>query len=404
MKIAFLTQYYAPEPMVKLTSLTRRLVEAGHQVAVLTAIPNHPQGVYYPGYGATLFQRDQYRNVPLIRTYVWPYHGSVTWKRLVNYGSFALSALYGAPALGDFDLLYVYHPPLTIGLPAWIISQLRNKPFLYDVQDIWPDAGVAAGAISVGVLYRAMRSFAMQIYRRAAAITVISPEFQDILVEQGVPRAKMHVIPNWADDALYYPRNAGGVRERYGLPSRVFLVMYAGNMGSTHGVEYLLHAAKLLEHKCDIHLVLVGTGPEYERMRRLQSELALTNVTFLGHKPHTEMPELLAAADLLVVHMKRNTLGAVSLPSRMLAYMACGRPMLVASDGAPRALVERHECGFGCEPESPHLLAQTIASLATQSELLVKMGANGRNAYLQEYTEEVVTDRLISLMESIAGV
>jgi glycosyltransferase involved in cell wall biosynthesis len=389
--------------MVKLTSLTRRLVEAGHQVTVLTAIPNHPHGVYYPGYRATFYQRDRHMTVPLIRTYVWPYHGNVTWKRLVNYGSFALSALYGAPTLGDFDLLYVYHPPLTIGLPAWIISQLRHKPFLYDVQDIWPDAGVAAGAISAGVLYRAMRYLAMLVYQRAAAITVISPEFQDILVAQGVPRKKTHVVPNWADDTVYYPRSADGVRERYGLPSGVFLAMYAGNMGSTHGVEYLLHAAKLLGYKRDIHFVLVGTGPEYERMRRLQDELALTNVTFLGHKPHTEMPELLAAADLLVVHMRRSPLGAVSLPSRMLAYMACGRPMLVASEGAPRALVERHACGFGCEPDSPHLLAQAIASLATQPELLARLGTNGRNAYLQEYTEEIVTDRLISLMESIAG-
>ena len=402
MKVAILAQYFAPEPMARLSALVRRLLADGHTVEVLTALPNRPAGRYYPGYRRTLVMEERVLGVRVVRTYVWPYTGSVIWKRLLNYGSFMLSALWGGRRLDRFDVLYVYHPPLTISLPAYVISRLRRKPFVYDVQDVWPEAGLAAGAVKPGLVYRAMAQWARWTYGKAARLIVLSPEFIPFLTQQGVPPGKIKIIPNWTDEAIYYPHQESDARSRLGIAGQQFVVMYAGNMGATHGVDTILEAAQLLKDRTDIVFVFVGTGPEYERLTRLKDTRLLKNVNFLGYIQPDKMPDLLEAADVLVVHLRKSGTGAVSLPSRMMAYMASARPMLVASEGAPRALVERLLCGLACEPENARALAEAIDELAHQPERLRQMGLNGRQAYLAEFSEKKNVGRLIEVLEEAA--
>lgn len=403
MRVRILTQYYDPEPATRLISLARQLFAAGHSVEVLTAIPNFPAGTYYAGYRSSLISEEQRQGVRVVRTYVWPYHGPVTYKRLMNYGTFAVSSLLGARRLADFDVLYVYHPPLTISVPAYLMTWLKAVPFIYDVQDIWPEAGVAAGVIKSGPMVRFMTAWARWAYKHATQITVLSPEFVDILTQQGVPREKISVIPNWADESIYYPRPVGDVRKRLGISPEAFVVMYAGNMGSTHGVDYLLHAAQLLRDRPDIQFVFVGIGPEYQRMVMLKDQLRLENVQFLGYVQPVDMPELLMDANILLVHLCRSDTGAVSLPSRMLAYMACGRPMLVASEGAPSQLVEQAGCGVTCMPENPQAIAAAVVQAAERPKELLKMGQNGRQHYLTTYREELVLANLVDLIEQVAA-
>jgi glycosyltransferase involved in cell wall biosynthesis len=322
---------------------------------------------------------------------------------LLNYLSFAASASVNARRLSQFDLLYVYHPPLTIALPALWIARRRGVPFLYDVQDIWPEAGLAAGAIKRGWLYRAMASLARTVYRRASVITVIAPAFRDLLVSQGVPAAKIHVVPNWTDEQVYFPRERGDSRARYGLPAKAFIVMYAGNMGASHGVDTLLKAAGLLASDARIHFVLQGSGPEYEHLETMARERGLGNVSFQGYLPdRADIPHFLAAADVMVIHLKKSPSGAVSLPHRMLAYMACGRPMIVASEGAPRDLVQEVGCGVTCEPGQPAVLANHILELAANPERLHEMGANGRSAYQARYSEAASLARLFAAIDATA--
>lgn len=403
MRVRILTQYYDPEPATRLIGLARRLSVAGHSVEVLTAIPNFPAGTYYAGYRSRLISEEQRQDVRVVRSYVWPYHGPVTYKRLLNYGTFAASSLLGARRLGDFDVLYVYHPPLTISVPAFLMTWQNAVPFIYDVQDIWPEAGVAAGVIKPGPMVRFMTAWAHWAYKHAAGITVLSPEFVEILTEQGVPREKLSVIPNWADENIYYPRPVGDARRRLGISSEAFVVMYAGNMGSTHGVDYLLHAAQLLRDRPDIQFVFVGIGPEYQRMVVLKDQLRLENVRFLGYVQPVDMPELLMDANILLVHLRHSEAGAVSLPSRMLAYMACGRPMLVASEGAPQKLVEQAQCGITCMSENPQAIAAAVVQAAEKPKELLEMGQNGRQHYLNTYREDVVLANLVDLIERVAA-
>lgn len=402
MRVAILTQYYWPEPVTRLDGLVRGLLTAGDEVEVLTALPNWPHGTYYEGYKRGIVCEEHHGGARIIRTYCWPYRGSTTWKRLTNYGSFMVSSHWGARRLGEIDVLYVYHPPLTISLPAVIIGKAKGAPFIYDVEDIWPEAGLAADAIQTGAMYRFMARWARWAYARAAHITVLAPPFVDTLASQGVPRDKISVLPNWADDAIYTPTDGAEIRAQLGLNEDNFVVMYAGNMGSTHGVEVILDAADRLRDEAAIVFFMVGTGPEFNELVRRKERLGLDRVHFLGYHEPKQMPPLLAAADLLVVHLKRSPSGAVSLPSRIPAYMACERPILVAAEGAPRLIVEQAGCGIGCAPENDAAMADAILRARADRAALAAMASRGRAAYLSNFSESAVIPRLVDMVHRVA--
>ncbi len=402
MRVGILTQYYWPEPITRLRGLTRGLLAAGDEVEILTALPSWPHGAYYEGYTRQLLCEQQLDGTRIIRTYCWPYRGNNTWKRLTNYGSFMVSSHWGARRLGPIDVLYVYHPPLTISVPAVTISKAKRAPFIYDVEDIWPEAGLAADALQTGTLYQFMARWARWAYARAAHLTVLAPPFVDVLAGQGVPRNKISVMPNWADDSVFVPVDGAEARAQLGLAGTDFVVMYAGNMGSTHGVEVILEAADRLRDQSSIVFLMVGTGPEFDALVRQKEQLRLDRVRFLGyHEPHT-MPSLLAAADLLVVHLKRSPSGAVSLPSRIPAYMACARPILVAAEGAPRLVVEQAGCGIGCAPEDAEAMAHAILRAYSDRGELANMASQGRRAYLANFSEASVVPRLVEMIHQVA--
>jgi glycosyltransferase involved in cell wall biosynthesis len=220
-------------------------------------------------------------------------------------------------------------------------------------------------------------------------------------VDQGVPADKISVMPNWADDSIYVPVNGEATRDQLGLADSDFVVMVAGNMGSTHGVEVILEAASRLRDQSSIVFLMVGTGPEFERLVRQSEQLGLSSVRFLGYQQPSNMPPLLAAADLLVVHLRRSPSGAASLPSRIPAYMACARPILVAAEGAPRQVVEQVGCGLTCDPEDPDAMADAILHASAGRARLDLMGRLGREAYLAHYSEASVVARLVELVHAV---
>lgn len=403
MRVGILTQYYWPEPVTRLQGLVRGLLEAGDEVEVLTALPNWPHGSYYEGYTRQLVCQEHHGGARIIRTYCWPYRGNTLWKRFANYGSFMVSSPWGARHLGAIDVLYVYHPPLTISVPAAIISKKKAVPFIYDVEDIWPEAGLAANALSKGMMYRLMTRWAQWAYARAAHITVLAPPFVDVLADQGAPRDRISIMPNWADDSVYAPVDGAQTRAQLGLKEDDFVVMYAGNMGTTHGVEVILESAHRLRDHAAIVFLMVGTGPDFDNLIRQKEQLGLDRLRFLGYHEPREMPPLLAAADLLVIHLRRSPSGAVSLPSRIPAYMACARPMLVAAEGAPRLVVEQAGCGLSCDPEDAAVMAQAILSASTNRAELDAMARRGRDAYLANFSESSVVSRLVDMVHQVGS-
>jgi colanic acid biosynthesis glycosyl transferase WcaI len=406
MRLLLLSQFFPPEePTVRAYDLSLELVARGHQVTVLTGFPNYPKGKIYPGYKQRVWQRENWRGVEVIRLPLYPDHSTSVARRALNFLSFAASATALGPLLcGPVDVLWVYSPPPTVGIPATAIGTLRRVPMVYEIADMWPESIVSTGLVTPGLVTRMIGACARFIYRRAAAISVISPGFKRNLVAKGVPAAKIHVLPNWADDSINRPKpRDAAFGAEFGLAGFKNIV-YAGNMGPAQDLETLLRAAAQLRDDSRIRIVLVGDGLSEPALKSEAERLQLTNVRFVGRQPAARMPDLYAWADGLLVQLRNDPLFGITVPSKCVAYLACGRPIVAALAGDGADLIREANAGVVCPPGDPGALAAAIRQLlSSSSEQRDALGANGRKAFLAQFTPKVLVDRYEELFAALAG-
>ncbi len=203
MRILVLSQYYKPEPIPKPVELAQALRSRGHDVTVITGFPNYPDGKLYKGYRLRPMKREVLDGVPVIRTYEYPYHGKQALGRILNYCSFMISALLGSFFAPKLDAIYVWHPPLTIGVTAWMIARLRGIPFVYDVQDIWPESAILSGMLQPGRLVNCMAWLESFVYRRANHIFVVTEGARNNLISKSIDPRKISAMPHWIDEKLF---------------------------------------------------------------------------------------------------------------------------------------------------------------------------------------------------------
>lgn len=404
MRILLLTQWYPPEPQTVVSDVAESLRDYGHDVAVLTGFPNYPSGKLYPGYRLKAFQRETIHDVPVIRVPLFPDHSRSGVKRAMNFLSFASSAALFGPWLAPrVDAIYVIHPPLTIGIPAGVLSRLRGVPFVYEIQDMWPETLRATGMVHSQRVLGLLDWYAKRVYRRAAAIRVISPGFRDNLVAKGVPADKIHVISNWVDTEFYRPVEPDpSLAVQTGMAGR-FNVMYAGTIGLAQGLETILDAASLLGDLSEVQFVLVGDGADLERLQQRARSRGLKNVRFLGRYPAEEMSRLYALADVLLLHLRDDPLFRITIPHKVFAYMANAKPVLVAAHGDVAAVVESAGAGFSCLPSNPQAMADATRRFCAMPESNRRaLGDNARRAACQSYARGPLTARIATMLEHVA--
>jgi glycosyltransferase involved in cell wall biosynthesis len=400
LRILLLSQYFAPEPFLKGLPFAQELVRQGHEVEVLTGFPNYPGGRLYPGYRLRLLQREEIGGIRITRVPLFPSHDSGGFRRMVTYLSFAFSsAILGPWLVRKPDVIHAYHGNATIGLPAWIIGLVRRAPFVLDIQDLWPDSITASGMLPKRFegLVPLVAAWCRFIYRRAAGIAVLSPGFKKVLVARGVPEGKVEVIPNWCDEVQTH---AGPLRaEEATLLEGRFNVVMAGNMGKMQGLDVVLDAAGALQSlEPRVQFVLVGDGVECPRLEARATSLGLTNVLFLPRRPANEIGSLLGRADALLVHLKDDPLFAITIPSRIQAYLAVGRPILCGVRGDGADLVREAGAGFCFEPEHPDTLVEALSALhGLAPEARVGLGEGGRRFYQEHLSIRVGTRAFLRL-------
>jgi len=277
MRVLILSQYYKPEPVPKPGELAEELKRCGHDVTVLTGFPNYPTGRLYPGTCLRLLQREEIDGIRVTRTFEFPYHGRRVMGRCLNYGSFMASAILGGVLGPRPDAIYVWHPPLTVGIAAAVIARVRRVPFVYDVQDIWPEAAVVSGTLKEGWLVRLISRLERLVYREADHILVVTSGARENLMAKGVPSEKLSVMPHWVDDELFREPEAGArnrIREKYGWGER-WIVLFAGNIGFLQGLDTIIEAASQLPSDGRILIALVGDGADKERLQTVVRERRL---------------------------------------------------------------------------------------------------------------------------------
>jgi colanic acid biosynthesis glycosyl transferase WcaI len=407
MNILFLAQCYAPEDVsaaVLITELATDLVQRGHHVEFVTGAPNYPYGRVFDGYRNTLFQQEWLDGVRVIRTWSYISPRKNFWPRLFHYGSYSVTALYGGLLAARPDVIVSYSPPLPLGLSAWLLSRWWGVPWVLQIEDLYPDAAVAAGVLRNQRMINFFIALEGFLYRHAAHISVISKAFRQRLLVKGVAPEKMTLIPVWADPDLVRPMaKENEFRRTHGLTGK-FVVMYAGNFGLTSCLEDVLGAARLLADQRNIYFVLIGEGLKKPALEEAVAREGLSNVLLLPYQPRAAFAETLAAADLSLVTLNQRS-ALASLPSKIFNIMASARPILAVAplDSEISQLVVDAACGIAIAPEDPQAVAAAILDLQSSPETLVKMGQQGRAQLETQFSRRRCCDLYESMLRKLVS-
>jgi glycosyltransferase involved in cell wall biosynthesis len=379
----------------------------GHDVTVLTGFPNHPTGIVPDEWRSRLHRllyKETVDGARVVRTWLWPLPNRKAHERIRNYASFCVSAGISGLALHKPDVIIATSPQLLVGLSGWCLAWWKRVPFVFEVRDLWPESLAAVGAGSEGsLLHRTLGAIAGFLYRRADRIVVVTPAFKDHLIRHwNVPAAKISVVENGVETDLFrLDPAAAEVRKELKLEDR-FLICYIGTMGNAHGLETLIAAAEKLQTALpNAMFLLIGEGAEKERIVELAIARGLTNIQFLGQQPRERIPAYVSAADLCLVMLKKTELFKTVIPTKLLEYMACECPVIVAVDGQARQLVEEAGAGVFVEPENSKALVKAILELAEDPERRRQMGASGRQYIVNRFSREKTARDYITVLEAL---
>jgi colanic acid biosynthesis glycosyl transferase WcaI len=414
MKILYVSQYFPPEmgaPAARAAELSRHWAAAGQEVTVLTGFPNHPTGVVPPEYRGKfrrLVVREKTDGVNVVRTWLFPFPNRKAHQRILNYSSFCASAASTGLFLSRPDVLIATSPQLLVALAGWWLARCKRVPFVFEVRDLWPESLAAVGVGNGdSLLHRALAQIAAFLYRRSDRVVVVTPAFEDYLVEHSrVPREKISVIENGVETKLFAPEPFTGEAEtalrRELRLGRKFVVSYIGTMGMAHGLETIIAAAaQLQEANPEIVFLMVGEGAEKERIAALARQRGLTNLRLIEQQPREKIPAYISASDACLVLLKKTDLFKTVIPTKMLEFMSCARPVILGVDGQARAILEEARAGLVIEPENSGALVKSIRYLAANRELAREMGRNGREHILRNFSRRQTAEKYISVLEDL---
>lgn len=390
LRILLITQWFDPEPTFKGLLFAEELKAQGHDVRVLTGFPNYPGGKIYDDYRVKVFQRDIVHGINVLRVPLYPSHNGSGVARALNYVSFAISASIGVILTQRPDVAYVYHPPATVGLPAIILKALKGVPYVYDVQDLWPDTLAATGMINSPRILAFVGVMMKRVYNGASCIVVLSNGFREALIKRSIPESRIEVVPNWADEKQIDVSTQSSDNRRDSDDK--FTITFAGNMGKAQALDCVLEAAAILSSEPKLRFLLIGGGLELERLKRLAELKGLENVTFMPRVPISEIGQVLTRSQALLVHLRDDPLFEITIPSKTQAYLMAGKPILMGVRGDAANIIRAAKAGICFEPENPNQLADAVLEMMRLSEdERQQMGAAGKRYYHEQLSLSVGT-------------
>lgn len=405
MRILIVTQYFWPERF-RITDLALGMRQRGHEVEVLTGMPNYPSGELFPGYRMFTPARETFEGIAVLRVPLVPRGSTKNWRLAINYASFALTASMLGPfrCRGHYDAIFVYEPsPVTVALPGIVLKVVKSAPLLFWAQDLWPENLSATGAVKAQWILRLVRRLVDFIYRRSDRVLISAKASASHVLASGIGKDRIFYLPNWAE-ALYQPVASVPDSVRAEIPEG-FRVMFAGNIGSAQAFETIVAAAERLRDETHIHWIVLGDGNMKSwvsaqiRERGLERQFHL-----LGHRPVESMPGYFAAANALLVSLRADPVFALQVPSKIQSYLACGRPIIASIDGESADIVTESGAGISCPADNPQKLAEAVLSLSRMTEdERSAMGRKGRQYFESNFEREMLLDRLERLMLDVSG-
>jgi glycosyltransferase involved in cell wall biosynthesis len=346
---------------------------------------------------------ERVNGVNVVRTWLLPFPNRKSYERILNYASFCISAAGSGLFLSRPDVVIGSSPHLLVALSACFLAKWRRVPFVFEVRDLWPESLPAVGVgSSNSLLHRALSRIAGFLYRRADRIVVVSPAFEHYLVEHwAVPRGKISIVENGVETHLFLPRAGDDLKGTLGLEGR-FVVSYIGTMGMAHGLETILDAAGSMQRSNpEIVFLLLGEGAEKARILALAKERHLGNVQFLDQQPREKIPDYIAASDACLVLLKKTDIFKTVIPTKMLEFMSCARPVILGVQGQAQNILQEAEAGIAIEPENASELADAICWLGSNPEKCRQFGDSGREYVLRKFSRQRTAQKYIRELEGV---
>jgi len=372
MKILFLTQYCPPEvgaPQNRIFEFAKQLKKFGHEVTILTAMPNYPRGEIFEEYRGKKIVKEKIDGKDIVRTGIYATKSKDFVKRLRNYLSFTWSSVFsGAKHIEKQDVIITESPPLFLGWSGYVLSKMKKAKFIFNVSDLWPESAVKLGVLNNKAMIRASTWLEEFCYRKAAAVTGQTKGIVDNIVSRGFDKNKVHIITNGVDTEFFKKENRSEeFRESIGI-------------------------------KKEIQIVFIGEGPEKPMLMNKVKEKKLENVSFLPMQDKKDMPKIIASMDATVVPLKKLDIFKGALPSKMFENLASEIPIVLAVEGEAENLINDAQAGIVVEPENSKEIAKAILKLHKNKELREDLGKNGRSYVMNNFSREAIARKLENIL------
>jgi len=402
LKIAAICQYFLPEigaPSARISELAREWVRQGHDVTVVTGLPNHPTGIVPPEYRGTWFRRETVDGITVFRNWVFatPNEGFV--KRTLGHLSFMVSTLvFTLPRARRFDVLVVSSPTFFVVISTWIMSRVWRIPYVFEVRDLWPGIFVELGILKNRAIIRVLEAIEMFLYRGAAQVVVVTDAFGGILRGRGIAAGRVTTITNGVDvDAYHGASRDTTLRREHGFGD-AFVALYIGAHGISQALSAIVDAAAILADDAEILVVFVGEGADKKAIQARAAGLGLTNVRFLPGQPKALMPEWYATADAVFVPLRNIPMFESFIPSKMFEVLAAERPIVGSVKGEAREILERSGGAIVVDPEDAAAIAGAVRRVKADRALGAGLGAHGGAFVRANYDRRVLARRYLDLL------
>lgn len=409
MKLIILTQYFPPEvgaPQNRLYELALRLKSKGIDITVLTAMPNYPQMVIHKEYKGKCYHYEEIQGLKVHRSWIYVSKSKSIIPRLLNYFSFVFSSLFfGLFKLKKHDILLVESPPLFLGITAYLLSRAKKAKMIFNVSDLWPESAEKLEIINNKTLLSLATKLEEFCYRKSALIT---GQTQGIVrnIKTRFPNKTVYWLKNGVDIKFYDVNKAqsesNAWRKANGYSDEDFILFYGGIIGHAQGLDIILNAAKMLKDKPGIKFVMLGSGPEKERLLVLKEELKLSNLEFYDAVPKTKMQEIIMDINATIVPLKRLDLFKGAIPSKIFENLALKKPIILGLEGEAKELfIDEGNCGLAFEPENTEDLVKQILTLYNNPELSKQLGENGLKYASENFNRDKIAEGLFEELKKL---
>ena len=402
MRICILTQYYPPEigaPQARLSELAVFLYKQGHEMTILTAMPNYPTGKLFVGYGR-FYRKESIDGINVIRSYIHPSKSVKLIPRLWNYFSFVWSSLFvGIFILPKCDVLMTESPPLFLGISGFILSRVKGAKWIFNVSDLWPESAVNLGIIGNGIPLKLSKRLEAFFYKKSWLVTGQSREIVQN-IRGRFPQVESYRLSNGVDVEKFDPRQQSDILQQWSVGKKM-TVVYAGLHGIAQGLDQIIKAAVKLDKTVpELQIILIGDGPEKTQLADLAKQLNISNITFVDPQTKDKIPEIWASADIALISLKQYLPGAV--PSKLYEAMASGVPVVIIAEGEPAGIVNNSKCGLVIQPYDIDGIADAIKTLVNNRDIRMHMGKNGRATVEKFYDRKLILHRFLHYMEEVS--